>query len=131
MIFLTRKNVSVLLSKSPESATTVVNFFNCSRVEAMIPRSLQRAHCKLTVLQSVRPAGSPTRSNFDQRFSSKRKKQDGGRSELDKCGGNRRRKGLIYLMCLALNLAIMKAIISIVFSHRNSIFKPACCYLFS
>lgn len=28
-------------------------------------------------------------------FSQKRKKQDGGRSELNNCGGNRRRKGLI------------------------------------
>ena len=97
--FLQEKNVSVLLSKSPESATTVVNFFNCSNVLAMI-------NCKKhwKTLQSDGPSESRGKSGQQVHpqevilisgFSQKRKKQDGGRSELDNCGGYRRRKGLI------------------------------------
>lgn len=45
-----QKNVPVLLSKSPESATTVVNFFNCSNVLAMIygEEITAKIHCKVS-----------------------------------------------------------------------------------
>ena len=63
----------------------------------MAKRSLQKftAKCPLESrgksVQQVHPQEVILISGFSQ----KRKKQDGGRSELDNCGGNRRRKGLI------------------------------------
>lgn len=94
--------LSVLLSKSPESATTVVNFFSCSNVEAMFTASCKEREIILKsfeVTRMNRSAGSTmsTSSTFDQRFLSRGNKQNGGRSAVDKRCGNRRWKGMILV----------------------------------
>lgn len=73
----------------------MVNFFSCSNVVAMIPRALLKSTAELQSHAVELFSGFTLSSNFDQRFLSKRKKQDGRRSEVDNCGGNRRWKGLI------------------------------------
>ena len=102
-------HLSLLLSKSPESATTVVNFFSCSKVEAMFLACRKKEFWRILSHEMSGSAGSQQYSSTcEQRFCSKKK--NGGRSAVDKRCGHRRRKGLYSQNCFVIRTGYKSSI---------------------
>lgn len=87
--------ISLLLSKSPESATTVVYFLSCSRAEAIFAAlflaksSLKYGKIRENTVHLVFPYMRYLPINFISGFSKNRRNQDGGRRRVDCCSSHR------------------------------------------
>ena len=105
--------ISLLLSKSPESATTVVYFLSCSRAEAISAalflaksrgwagqRSFRsKILPRIQVCTFSIPYIKYLPLNFISGFSKNRRNQDGGRRRVDCCSSHRWFEGLFSESC--------------------------------